>query len=213
MTTDCTPKAHGPAPAGKGPCPTCDRPRCNGTTATGRCRKQPIKNATVCRTHGGSAPQVRAAAEQRQLEGKADAEVRKLWVGLDAAPEVKDPVGSLAKLAGALEQAVDVVGAKVNDLGSVASGASMQQLRGEVVLLERLLGQLRLALDAMARLGIAERQVELEQGKAELVTSAFLAALAAVALLPADRDVMLRTFLAGLGRGPEVLELPSGGAA
>lgn len=191
-----------------------DRRRCTAKSKQSgeRCKRAPVVGGSVCAMHGGKAPQVAAAAEQRQLETKADAEVRKLWVGLDAAPEVKDPVGSLAKLAGALEQAVDHVGAKVNDLGSVASGSSMQQLRGEVVLLERLLGQLRQALDAMARLGIAERHVELEQARAELVTSAFLAAIGAVSLLPADRDLMLRTFLSGLGRGPEVLEA-SGGAA
>lgn len=215
MTTDCTPQTHAPAPPSKGPCPTCDRPRCNGTTKpntpeASRCRKQPVKGATVCRTHGGSAGQVKAAAEQRELASKADAEVRKLWVGLDAAPEVKDPVSSLARLAGALEQAVDVVGSKVNDLGSVASGSSMQQLRGEVVLLERLLGQLRQALDAMARLGIAEKQVELEQARAEIVVQAFSAGLAVVSLVPADKDAMLRAFLGALGRGPEVLELPGG---
>ena len=167
----------------------------------------------VCRMHGGSAPQAKAAAEQRELEAKADAQVRKLWVGLDSAPAVTDPVASLARLAGALEQAVDVVGLKVNELGSVASGSSMQQLRGEVVLLERLLGQLRQALDAMARLGIAERQIEVDQQLAQLVTAAFLAAVQTVSLLPADRDLMLRTFLAGLGRGPEtVLELEGGAA-
>lgn len=60
-------------------------------------------------------------------------------------------------------------------------------------------------------MGIDQRHIELEQGKAQLVTSAFLAAVAAVSLLPADRDLMLRTFLSGLGRGPEVLE--AGGAA
>ena len=155
---------------------------------------------------------MRAAAEQRELERKAEAEVRSLWVGLDKATPVKDPVASLERLAGALEQAVDVVGGKVNELGNVAGGTGLTQMRGEVVLLERLLGQLRQALDAMARLGIAERHVELEQERAQLVTAAFLAALAAITLLPADRDLMLRTFLQGLGRGPEVLE-QAGGAA
>lgn len=55
-------------------------------------------------------------------------------------------------------------------------------------------------------MGIDERYIELEQGKAQLVTAAFLAALQAVSLLPGDRDLMLRTFLAGLGRGPELVE-------
>ena len=160
--------------------------------------------------HGGSAPQAKAAAEQRELERKASEEVAKLWVGLDQATPVKDPVASLERMAGALENAVDVVGKQVNELQHLAGGTGLTQLRGEVVLLERLLGQLRQALDAMARLGIAERHVELEQERAQLVVSAFLAALAVISLLPADRDAMLRTFLVGLGRGPELVE---GGAA
>lgn len=187
--------------------------RCTAKNNRGEpCGRAPIKGGTVCPTHGGRAPQVKAAAEQRQLEEKATGELVKLWVGLDAAMPVKDPVASLERLAGALEAAVDVVGAKVNALGQVAGGTGLTQMRGEVVLLERLLGQLRQSLDAMARLGIAERHVELEQERAQLVTTAFLAALAAVSLVPADRDLMLRTFLVAIGRGPEVLE-QAGGAA
>jgi hypothetical protein len=178
-----------------------------------RCRRAAVIGGTVCAMHGGKAPQVKAAAEARDLEQKATVEIDKLlWRGLANATPVKDPVASLERLAGALEQAVDVVGGKVNELGHVAGGTGLTQMRGEVVLLERLLGQLRQALDAMARLGIAERHVELEQERAQLVTAAFLAALSAITLLPADRDLMLRTFLQGLGRGPEVLEA-SGGAA
>ena len=167
----------------------------------------------VCKMHGGKSPGAQERGEQRVLEQRADAEVRKLWVGLDAAPAVNDPVGSLSRLAGALEQAVDVVGSRVNELGSVASGSSMQQLRGEVVLLERLLGQLRQALDAMARLGIAERQIVLEAEQAQAVISAFLGAVGAVQLLPADRDLVVRRFLEGLGVDGAALELEAGGAA
>lgn len=175
-----------------------------------QCQKTPIKGSTVCRSHGAAkGTPAAAAAEQRELEAKADGEIRKLWVGLDQAAPVKDPINSLERLAGALEAAVDVVGGRVNALdGHLSGGTGMTQLRGEVVLLERLLGQLRQALDAMARLGLAERQVELQQEQAQLVTSAFMGALAVVAdLLPADRDSMIRAFLGGLGRGPEMLEV------
>jgi hypothetical protein len=51
---------------------------------------------------------------------------------------------------------------------------------------------------------IDERQIELQQGQAQLVVSAFLASLGVVELLPVDRDSMLRAFLAGLGRGGEL---------
>lgn len=183
-------------------------PQCKANSKqTGlRCKQRPAKGGTVCRFHGGAAPQTKAKAEQRDLEQRADEAITKLWPGLANANPVKDPVDSMARLAGALEQFLDVVGGKVNDLQNYAAGDSMSQLRGELVLWERtavLLGRL---LDSMARLGIAERHVELEQERAELVTAAFVAALGAVVLVPADRDVMLRAFLSGLGRGPGVAE-------
>jgi len=45
-------------------------PQCtaNSSQSGQRCRKEAIKGATVCRNHGGSAPQVRAKAAQRLLE-------------------------------------------------------------------------------------------------------------------------------------------------
>lgn len=208
--TGCQPQAHGESEPGGGPCPRCDRPRCSAAAKSRpgeRCRKNPHPGATICTNHGLTAAG-RAKAEEKQLEDRAGKELAKLWIGLDQATPVKDPITSLERLAGALENAVDVVGGRVNDLGNLAGGAGLTQLRGEVILLERLLGQLRQALDAMARLGLAERQVELQQEQAALVTSAFMGALAVLTgLLPADRDLAVRTFLAGLGRGPEVLEV------
>lgn len=50
---------------------------------------------------------------------------------------------------------------------------------------------------------IDERHIELQQAQAQLVVQAFLGAVSALGLVPADRDLALRTFLQGLGRGPE----------
>jgi hypothetical protein len=173
-----------------------------------RCKRPAIAGGTVCAMHGGSAPQVREKAQERQLEAGADQALRKLWVGMDQATPIKDPVAAMERLAGSLEAMVEAAGERVSALKHLAGGEHLTQLRAEVVLLERALGHLRALLVDMARLGLAERQVELQQEQAQLVTSAFLGALAAVSsLLPADRDVMLRTFLAGLGRGPELLEV------
>lgn len=44
--------------------------KCIGHLKNGnRCKRSPIKGATVCRVHGGAAPQVRAKAQQRLMEG------------------------------------------------------------------------------------------------------------------------------------------------
>lgn len=51
-----------------------DKVKCKGHTRAGApCKNNPITGATVCRMHGGSAPQVKKAARQRILEAAEDA--------------------------------------------------------------------------------------------------------------------------------------------
>lgn len=63
-------------------------------------------------------------------------------------------------------------------------------------------------------MGIAERVIELHQGQAQIVVTAFNAGLGAIpGLLPADKDAALRAFLTGIERGPDGLpELQGPGA-
>lgn len=218
--TGCSPAAHAASLPGDGLCEHCGRPRCSarskGSGATQRCRRNPIPGGRTCKMHGSATEAAKEAAAANVQERKADVEIRKLWVGLDQATPVTDPVASMARLAGALEQLLDEVGRKVEDVKTIAAGDSLAQVRGELVFLERTAALLGRTLDSMARLGIAERQVQLQADQAELVTSAFRAAVGAVAsslLTPGDRDLMVRTFLTGLGRGPEVLEVEAGGGS
>ena len=46
-----------------------DVPRCTATAKGSgqQCKRRPIPGGTVCVKHGGAAPQVQAAAEQRRL--------------------------------------------------------------------------------------------------------------------------------------------------
>lgn len=178
-----------------------------------RCKRAPIIGGTVCAMHGGKAPAVAAAAESRVQSEKAEQELRRLWVGLQDADPVQDPVASMARLAGALETMLDQVGEVVNTVKTTAAGANLSQVRGEIVLLERIASLLGRTLDSMARLGIAERHVELQAEQAAVVTSAFRMVMGLqvmAALLPADRDLVLRTFLSGLGVQVEAI---AGGAA
>lgn len=178
-----------------------DRRQCTAMSKQSgeRCKRAPIKGGTVCAMHGGKAPAVAAAAVQRQAVAKADAAIRDLWPGLAAQVPMKDPVDLLARAATALEHMADVVGDRVNELGHLGAGKDLTQLRAEVVLLDRLLDKLLKAGEGLARLGIAERHVELEQERAQMVTAAFLTALGVVSLVPADRDLVVRTFLEQLG--------------
>lgn len=190
-------------PPPRPPCSKCGQvhPRCTGHSKRhkGPCGRHPAKGQEVCKIHGGGSPQAIAAAERRQLVKAADRAMKDLWVGLDQATAVTDPVASLQRLAGALEQLVDETGRRVSTMNNLAGGQHLTALRGEVVLFERALARLADVLDKMARLGIAERHVELEKDRAQLVTTAFLAAIGVVQLLPADRDLVVRTFLEQLG--------------
>lgn len=168
----------------------CTRPAGWGTPHPGTGR---------CKLHGGSTQSHVKAAQAAQAQALVDRKVRALWPGLADAAPVKDPVASLERLAGALEQLVDESGRRVTELQNVAGGEHLTQLRAEVVLLERALGHLRGVLVDMARLGIAERHVQLEQERAGMVTAAFLAALDVGGLVPEVRTAMVDRFVAGLG--------------
>lgn len=184
-------------------------PACTGHKSNGDpCRNAPRLGQKVCAFHGGNTPQALAAAEQRIADQAATDAIAKLWPGLANATPIKDPVDQMERLAGALTQMLDTVGEKVNDINHIAAGTALTGLRGELTLLDRVTGHLRQLLADMARLGIAERHVELEQERAMLVTAAFRTALVVLAervdLLPADRDLVIRTFLTELGGGDTV---------
>lgn len=187
-------------------CPRCGQPHdpalCTGHTSAGRpCRNRPIRGGTVCSTHGGSAPQVRAAAENRQAQAAAEESITRLWPGLSPERRVTDPLAALEQLAGSLQHMVEQVGEKVNGIANYATGKDMSQLRAEITLFERLLKTLQSTLRDMASLGIAERYVELEKAKVEIVAAALLTALKKAEIEGPARDLVVREFLGGLGRG------------
>lgn len=167
-----------------------------------QCAKTPVKGSTVCRSHGAAKGTPAAAkAVERRAEAAAQAAIAELIPLVGSSEPVKDPIDLLARVAGMLETATDRVAGRVNTLqGRVGAGEHLTQLRAEVVLLEKLLGHLRAVARDLAALGIAERQVELAAGQAEIVVGAFRAGLAVAGseLLPDVRDGMLRAFLGAL---------------
>jgi hypothetical protein len=154
----------------------CIRPKSDGSP----CRKAPIKGSTVCASHGGAAPQVRAAASRRVAED----EIRQGLARLDVEP-VGDPFTELSKLAGQVVAWKDALAAKVNDLTQVryeAMGAGTEQLRAEVALFERALDRCAAVLGLIAKLNIDERMARISDRQATVVIDAVNAALAAAGL-------------------------------
>lgn len=128
--------------------------QCTATAkSTGdRCQKPPIRGGSVCGSHGGGAPAVRAAAAKRVQEAEAAALVGSIW-NPDAAP-VMNPVEALQKLAGQLQHAADTLGARLDvvDLDGPAAIAWAKVLR-----------ELRQSLEGMERLGLQQKSVALSE--------------------------------------------------
>lgn len=106
-----------------------DTPRCTAKNSRGgRCRKRPIVGGTVCPTHGGSAPQVRAAAEAR-------VQARQALLAAEAfgLPREVDPHTALLEELHRTAGAVAWLGAIVADLEQrdIAWGKTREKTGGE----------------------------------------------------------------------------------
>lgn len=135
-----------------------------------------MRGATVCRKHGGGAPQVRAAAAAR----RAEEQMRRALAELDV-PAVEDPFTELGKLAGQVVAWKDRLAEKVNELTALryeAIGAGTEQLRAEVALFERAMDRCAHVLGLIAKLDIDGRMARISERQAEAVVRAVDAALA-----------------------------------
>jgi hypothetical protein len=121
------------------------------------CRDWPIKGGTVCDDHGGSAPQVRAAAERKLVEEGATKDLAKVKVR-----PIGDPIVALGDLAAESIAILEV--AKANAIGGEVEGPWM-------ALLERSLERAGKLLAACGRLGLEQRRLALEEAQLDLVAA------------------------------------------
>jgi len=169
------------------PCPKCghvhDPDKCTGHNGRGLpCGNRPIRGGSVCSTHGGSAPQVQAAAEQRLLLRRAVLEAETLGL-----PREIDPHTALLEELHRTAGAVQWLGAVVADLelGHVAGDSVWVRLYADER--DRLLKVAKTCVDV----GIEERRVRLAESAGAQLAAVVRAVLDRLALSDEQRVLAL----------------------
>lgn len=198
-------------------CPTCGEvhERCAGhRNADGKqCRKWHVKGAEVCATHGGSAPQVRAAASRKVAKDGAIAEAEKVRLRLGGSLEVSPLdvlIGQVKEAAANVEVyrlAIQSLGVEVARDGAVAipeqviefdKGGTHVPARVHILVdlynqeRDRAVKFAKLCLDA----GVEERTVRVAERQAAALGRAFAETIDELDL-SADQMAQARTVLAG----------------
>lgn len=152
-----------------------DSRRCCATSKRSgqRCKRLAIPHGTVCVIHGGASRAVRAAAERRRAEAAATAMLNAIW-DPNAEP-ITDAVSALQAHAGRMENAIRVLGARLD-----VEGVDLDSAVG--VAWARVIRELRLALEGMERLGLSRRAVELAEEEAGVLAGVVRAILARLQL-------------------------------
>lgn len=169
--------------------------RCTGRSSrTGKpCQRYPVNGAKVCATHGGRAPQVKAAAKARQIQEAAELAVVTYGLPREVAPDVAlleevhrtaGHVRWLAEVVGQLERGevtwglaeeTDMPGGKGDD-GEDKAGGVLTKRKAGVNVWVQLYQQERKHLASVCRdalaAGIAERQVRLAEQQGALLAGA-----------------------------------------
>lgn len=163
---------------GTNPTPS-TKPRCGRKTRSGApCTQFPVEGTTVCRMHGGTAPQVRAAAARNVVAAKIEGAVKSGKLDLSSAAPVGDPLRELQALAGRAVLWEELIREKV-DLERLryASEIGTEQIRGEIQIWMQAMRQVESLLGLIAKLKIDERLIAIEEGKAQMIMRAISAAL------------------------------------
>lgn len=193
LTAGCRESVIGP----HGADPSEQRQLCSARSkSTGeRCRRAPIRGATVCYVHGGMAPQVRDAARRRLEAQEVEREIRNA-IAYEAHEGVADPLEVLSQLAAQALATERALAARVNDLAAddrlryKAPGSGTEQLRAEVSLWERWHQQAAKLVELLARHDFVERQSRISEIQGRMVVQALRAIFDRLDLTPAQQELL-----------------------
>ena len=130
-----------------------DHPRCARHNAKGLpCMRWPRDEEKLCRVHGGESPSVKAAGAERRA-AKALAADSQAVLGYSLDGKVPDVLAAMEGLAAASLNQVEALSQRVNHLASIrySSDFSVEQMRAEVVLMERAMDRSIRMLEVLAK--------------------------------------------------------------
>ena len=158
--------------------------KCGADVLRRPCRKHCIRGGSVCESHGGDAPQTKAAAARRLAETRA----RKALDQVDVEP-IGDPLAAFADLVAEAEALRKVLAGHVAALGEQlraepSKWGAAEQVRAEMAAYERAMDRSGRLLEAWIRVGIDERRLAIESLRLDLDAAVVLGVLTELGLDP-----------------------------
>lgn len=165
------------------------------------CGSYAVKGTTVCRKHGGSAPQIKKAAKLNYaryiVKEKVRREVGALAVDVPIESRVTDPLIELQRLTTEAIHFKDILGQMVNKLNDVEhfTEEGSVQIRAAVQLYGEAMDRTAKFLDMAMKHDIAGKIVQIEAAKVSAISAAISRALASAGL-SSEQESTIRNTLA-----------------
>lgn len=163
------------------------------------CRSYAVKGTTVCRKHGGSAPQIKKAAKLNYaryiVQEKVRREVGALAVDVPIESRVTDPLIELQRLTTEAIHFKDVLGKMVNDLNDIEhfTEEGSVQIRAAVQLYGEAMYRTAKFLDMAMKHDIAGKIVQIEADKVSAISAAISRAIASAGLTSEQESTVRNT--------------------
>lgn len=195
------------------------RQQCSAKTkssgGTEQCNQWAVRGTTVCKVHGGMAPQVRNKGAERVARAQATKRAQAKATAVlahEGVKAVEDPIEELGKLASSSQALMQALGERVNSLQQIdhLDQKDGLQVRVEVELYERAMDRTARLLDMLARHGYMERQVTIAETEALLVAGVVKRVIAALGLTK-DQQAQAQKMLAEEFRRMKPVQLPNQG--
>lgn len=150
-----------------------------------RCENSPAEGSPYCGAHGDKGQRRKKAVAYKATDSFA------ALYDPDS-PPIQDPVAELQRLGGIARNALNVAGQKVNELKNWQSvdAKGTAQLKVEIQLWTYLINRSESILTTLAKLGIDERRVQIQEREQQIIVTALRAIMAdpELALSPIQRQ-------------------------